>query len=167
MKKIIMFLLVSTSSFLICKEIQFDDTINENKVESINSKYIRVPISFDTSRFQFSFGKETSHEISISLDFSSDPNDDFTQSTNYQTLVNQDVWSEADQDWIYNEYLQNYTRIIDITYDHEYDINIGFGYKKYFTNVLKERYNRSFYVSSNLNISYSSRKDIYKITYLE
>ena len=133
--------------------------VSANQENSDSSdKYIRVPISLDTNNFQLRFGKEKSHEFRLSFGGASNIQKDYSHTNSRIEIVYRDIWSDAEGDWIDDSFDQSYEEIDDYDYDHDYNLNLGIGYTKYFNTVQKEKYNRSFYLSSSMQIAYHSRK---------
>ena len=133
--------------------------VSANQENSDSSdKYIRVPISLDTNNFQLRFGKEKSHEFTLSFGAASNVQKDQTVTTNRIEFIRRDIWSDVEGPWIDDSFNQPYEEIEDYDYDHDYNLNLGIGYTKYFNTVQKERYDRSFYLSSSMQIAYHSRK---------
>ena len=136
--------------------------VSANQENSDSSdKYIRVPISLDTKNFELRFGKEKSHEFTLSFGAASNVQKNQSVTSNHSTLIRRDIWSNVDEGawaWIQDDFYQAYEEIHDYNYDHDYNLDLGIGYTKYFNTVQKEKYNRSFYLSSSMQIAYHSRK---------
>ena len=130
---------------------------NQENFDS-SDKYIRVPISLDTNNFELRFGKEKSHEFTLSFGGGSKIQKDHTVTSSRIEFIHRDIWSDAEEDWIDDSFDQLYEEIDDYDYDYNYNLKLGIGYTKYFNTVQKEKYNRSFYLSSSMQIEYQSSK---------
>ena len=150
--------LISFFVFAIALPLDSNEVSANQESSNSSDKYIRVPISLDTNNFELRFGKEKSHEFTLSFGAASNVQKDWTITTNRIEFIHRDIWSDVEGTWIDDSFDQLYEEIEDYDYDHDYNLNLGIGYTKYFNTVQKERYDRSFYLSSSIQIAYHSRK---------
>ena len=150
--------LISFFIFAIALPLDGNEVSANQENSDSSDRYIRVPISLDTNNFELRFGKEKSHEFTLSFGAASSVQKDQTVTTNRIEFIHRDIWSDVEGPWIDDSFDQPYEEIEDYDYDHDYNLNLGIGYTKYFNTVQKERYDRSFYLSSSIQIAYHSRK---------
>ena len=115
------------SFFVLAIALPLDgNEVSSNQENSDSSdRYIRVPISLDTKNFELRFGKEKSHEFTLSFGGASQIQKDYSLTDSRIEFIHRDIWSDAEGAWIDDSYDQFYEEIDDYGYDHDYNLNLS------------------------------------------